>query len=506
MFRQIILTLFILFASQSTIFADVFRYRLFLDGKPDSQLVAFSERALERRQRLGIVSDEKDYAVSESYLQQLREGGFSILSCSRWLNSVSVMYGDGKEDVTDILSEFSFVKKVETLTAAEKTRAVFSQNTPNEQLEVTADAEEDCTTPLREVNAYEPLYQAGYRGDGILIAVLDCGYLRLNECDWLNDKVVYVHSMYEPTHPESLYADNSHGLQCLSIMACPEEQGVCGTAQEAKYCIFSTEKADIESAWEEDMWVTAAEMADSLGVDLISSSVGYSEYNQGILSHSIEELMQNTAFISQGAKIASQKGILVVSSAGNYGAKTWQKLLFPSDTEEVLTVGAYKTLQEAASFTGQGFLEPYVKPDIAARGVNCYTIKASDSGFVASSSGSGTSFSTPLIAGLCASLWSAVPELTPDELRQVVNESASDYLSPNILTGYGLPDFEIALKKAREMKGYSGIENITIEAANSMSAAPEESSCYYNLMGQPVASPLSKGLYIKEGKVIQIAE
>ena len=118
MFRQIILTLFILLASQSTIFADVFRYRLFLYGKPDSQLVAFSERALERRQRLGIVSDEKDYAVSESYIQQLREADFSILSCSRWLNSVSVMYGDGKEDVTDILSEFSFVKKVETLTAA----------------------------------------------------------------------------------------------------------------------------------------------------------------------------------------------------------------------------------------------------------------------------------------------------------------------------------------------------------------------------------------------------
>lgn len=507
MSKQIILTLFFLLSLQSAIFADVFRYRLYLDGKPDSQQVKFSERALERRQRLGIVSDEKDYAVSENYIQQLREAGLTILSSSRWLNTVTVTSGDGSEDITEKLSALSYVKKVETLTIAKKTRAVLSHNDLNEQLEVAADVEEDCSAPLREVNAYESLYLAGHRGEGVLIAVLDCGYLRLNECDWLMDKVVFTHSMYDPTHPESLYVDNSHGLQCMSIMACPEEQGVCGTAQEAQYCIFSTENSTIESSWEEDMWVSAAEMADSIGADMISSSVGYSVFNNGILSHTQEELAKNLAIISQGAKIASQKGLLVVSSAGNYGNKTWQKILFPADTEEVLSVGAYKiTPFEAASFTGQGFLEPYVKPEVSARGVNCYTINATNSGFKVSSSGSGTSFSTPLIAGLCASLWSAVPELTPEELRQVVKESSSDYLSPTIQTGYGLPDFALALKKAQEMKGYTDIGNITIEATDAMSAASKETSCYYNLMGQPITKPTSRGLYVREGKVIQIAE
>lgn len=498
MYKRLFASLILLLVSTTLTLANVYRYRVYLDGKPDSQPVALSERAQENRQRLQIKTDELDYEVSTSYLQQLRDAGLTILARSRWLNTAVVMHAEGSEVPASVWTSLPFVLKVETLTMP-KVEKASPRRSPEREDEVSSFAAtlEDCTTPLQEVNAYDAIYKAGYRGKGKIIAVFDGGFMRLNECNPLKDKVIFAHDLYDPTHPECTYERDTHGIQCMSIMACPEVEGVCGTAVDAEYALFCTENPDFESSLEEDMWVAAAEMVDSLGFDIISSSLGYGDYDDGLLSHSHDELTKDCVLISRGAKIACQKGILVVSSAGNYGNKSWKKLLFPADVEEVLTVGATTPLFEPASFTSEGFLTPYVKPDIAARGTNCYTVLPVDNGFGVRRLAQGTSFSTPLIAGLCASLWSAVPELTPAELRQIVRESASDFLNPNDKTGYGLPDFAIALDKAREMKGYSGIEEITIEATDGESAASKDENQYFNLFGQPV-SAASQGVIIEQ--------
>ena len=499
MLRHFYLCFLFFFAIALSAEANAYRYRVYLDGKPDSKPVALSERAQQRRSQLAIETDEMDYSVSESYLQQLREAGLVILARSRWLNTAVVMRSDSLDVLDETWSRLPFVTKVETLTKPDVKPQLIA--IPEQKGDIRTRSTvmiENNTSPLREVNAYESLYAAGHRGRGMLIALFDGGFTRLNECDFLFDKVDFVYDMYVPDAQDSIFACDTHGFQCMSVMACLETEGVCGTAQDARYCLFRTENSNFECAIEEDMWVVAAEMADSLGVDIISSSLGYNEFDGNLLTHSRSELAQNTAIVSQGAKIASQKGMLICNSAGNEGAKEWEMLLFPADTEEVLAIGAYSPELVAAKFTSKGFLEPYVKPDVAARGQNCYTLVPTNQGFEVRTNASGTSFSTPLVAGLCASLWSAVPEMTPAELRQVVCESASDSSSPTILTGYGLPDFAIALQKARELHS-TAIEQITTEAAASETTA---SARYYNMMGQPLSAPPAKGMYIDRGRVV----
>lgn len=498
MIKRLSISFLLLLVSTTLTFANVYRYRVHLDGKPDSQPVALSERALENRQRLQIETDEADYDVSATYLQQLRDAGLTIVTRSRWLNTAVVMMPEGTEVPASVWTNLPFVLKVETLTTPDLEKASLRKSAKRgEEATSFLAAIEDCTTPLREVNAYDAIYKAGYRGKGKIIAVFDGGFMRINECKPLKNKVIFAHDMYDPTHPESAYGKDTHGIQCVSIMACPEVDGVCGTAIDADYALFCTESADFESSLEEDMWVAAAEMVDSMGVDIISSSLGYSDFDYNLLSHSQDELTKDCVFVSKGAKIACQKGILVVNSAGNYGNKPWKKLLFPADVEEVLTVGATTPLFEPANFTSEGFLSPYVKPDISARGTNCYTVQPSNNGFSVRRLAQGTSFSTPLIAGLCASLWSAVPELTPAELRQILRESSSDFLHPNEKTGYGLPDFSVALAKAKELKGNSDIQEITIKAADGEPAASGGGNQYYNLFGQRVSAP-SQGVVIEQ--------
>lgn len=496
MYKRLLASFLLLFVTTTLLLADVYRYRVYLDGKPDSEPVALSERAIANRQRLQIETDEADYDVSVTYLQQLRDAGLTILTRSRWMNTAVVMMPEGTEVPASVWSGLPFVLKVETLTMPEAQKASLRQASKRQEGTVAlALTRGDCTMPLREVNAYDAIYKAGYRGQGKIIAVFDGGFLRLNECKMLWDKVIFAHNLYDPTHPESVYLSDTHGVQCMSIMACPEAEGVCGTAAEAQYALFCTEQSGSECVWEEDMWIAAAEMVDSLGIDVISSSLGYSNFDNDLLSHQKDEIGKDCVYVSKGAKIACKKGILVVNSAGNEGNKAWERILFPADVEEVLTVGAYTPQIEPAAFSGVGMLSPYVKPDVSARGTNCFAVLPTNKGFGVQTLAQGTSFSTPLIAGLCASLWSAVPELTPAELRQIVQESSSDFLNPTDKTGYGLPDFAVALAKAQELKGYSGIREITIEAADGESTASK--SHYYNLFGQPV-SGASRGVIIEQ--------
>ena len=475
-------------ASCAEALADNYRYRLHLDGKPGSEPVKLSERAQERRARYGIVADSLDLEISPGYIEQIEAAGLVVVTRSHWLNTVVVMGKDGASVPASLFESLPFVSKVETIITTQRATSPVRLTA---QSHVAADGE-NCTSPLKQVNAYEPLYMAGHRGAGMLVAILDAGFTRVDQWEWLNSRVVGTRDLYQPTTGTShIYDGDMHGSCCLSIMASPEEHGICGTAQEADYCLMRTETDDSETQLEEDMWVAAAELADSLGVDVISSSLGYYDFDVEESSHTYDDFGQDRVCISRGAKVACQKGILVVNAAGNERNNYWNSLIFPADVEEVLAVGAVTPSNRLASFSSPGFTVPYVKPDVVGRGTRCYVI---DYRGGVDTYGSGTSYATPLIAGLCTSLWSAVPELSAAQIRQVVRESASQYSQPDSLMGYGLPDFGLALTKARQWVEEMGIEEVKAET-------PLRSTGIFNLQGQRCANRPRQGIFIENGRL-----
>jgi subtilisin family serine protease len=467
--------------------AGQYRYRLHLDGKPGSEPVAWSERAQERRARFGIATDSLDLEISPEYIRRIEEEGLNIVARSRWLNTVVVMEPNGLAVADSVFEQLPFVEKVDIVTTHQRVTA------PSRSLQATGSETdvEDCTSPLKQVNAFEPLYEADYRGAGMLVVIVDAGFNHVNEWDWMNRNVVGTRDMYEGmTGFSQIYMHDMHGACCLSIMATPLEHGICGTAQDADYFLIRTETDDSETELEEDMWVAAAELADSLGADVISSSLGYYDFDTNFNSHTYDDFCQNSTVVSQGAKIACEKGMLICNAAGNERQNSWRRLIFPADVEEVLTVGGVMQSGQLASFSSAGFTVPYVKPDIVGRSTHCYIVTSRGT---VSSDGRGTSFATPLIAGLCTSLWSAVPELTPAQLRQVVRESASQYNAPDSLYGYGLPDFGVALAKARELYDM-GVKEVRADA-------PRKARGVYNVMGQRNIGRPRRGLFVEGGRV-----
>lgn len=467
--------------------AGEYRYRLHLDGKPGSEVVKWSDRALERRARFGIQTDSLDLEISPEYIRRIEEAGLTVLTRSRWLNTVVVMGAEGEAVSDSTFEALPFVKEVELITDHQRVTAP-SRLTMAPGIV----GEEDCTTPLKEVNAYEPLYEAGYRGAGMLVAVVDAGYSHVDEWDWMNHNVVGGRDMYAAMRGESyLYKDEMHGTCCLSIMATPLERGICGTAQDAKYYLMVSESNESETQMEEDMWVAAVELADSLGADVVSSSLGYFTYDTEFNDHNYDEFSQDKAVISRGANVAGKKGMLVCVAAGNERNKSWVRLTFPADAEDVLAVGAVTPAGEVAYFSSAGFTVPYVKPDVMGRGTRCYIVTSRGG---VSSNGQGTSYATPFIAGLCTSLWSAVPQLTAAQIRQVVRESASQYNEPDSLMGYGIPDFGVALEKARVLVEEMGIDELRADV-------PRAEERGYDLMGRPLGRKAKGGFRVVGGRV-----
>ena len=308
----------------------------------------------------------------------------------------------------------------------------------------------------------------------------------------MNRNVVGGRDMYAAMRGESyLYKDEMHGTCCLSIMASPLERGVCGTAQDAKYYLMVSESNESETQMEEDMWVAAVELADSLGADVVSSSLGYFTYETEFNDHNFDEFCQDKVVISRGANVACKKGMLVCVAAGNERNKSWVRLTFPADVEDVLAVGAVTPAGEVAYFSSAGFTVPYVKPDVMGRGTRCYVVTSRGG---VSSNGQGTSYATPFIAGLCTSLWSAVPQLTAAQIRQVVRESASQYNEPDSLMGYGIPDFGVALEKARVLVEEMGIDEVRADV-------PRAEERGYDLMGRMVGRGARGGFRVVGGRV-----
>jgi len=316
-------------------------------------------------------------------------------------------------------------------------------------IEVEAKLSDDpygCSRKQLEMLNGISLHEKGFRGQGMRIAVIDAGFENVNKIKAFEKML--IKDTRNISNPEnSIYCENNHGTKTLSCLAANLPGIIVGSAPDATYLLIKSEVSNSESPIEEDFWAAAVEYADSMGVDIISSSLGYYRYDSIQNYYSHNDLDGQTAFASRIAEIAAQKGILLVISAGNEGAVEWSKITFPADANDVLTVGSINKEYQKSTFSSVGLTaDGRIKPDVVALGTGVCVIDSDGSTYRLN----GTSFSTPLIAGLAACLWQAFPQLKNTELIKLIQESSSQSQNPDYQLGYGIPDFFKAYNKVND--------------------------------------------------------
>ncbi len=433
--------------------ANDYKFRLVLKDKGTSSHTLnkpetfLSEKAIQRRQKRNIAIDNSDLPISEDYLKQIEKIGCKIVSKSKWLNTVTVHCVD--YFLIDKYKNLPFVHSAEkvwegpreNLTEKGKYKDIpqrVSNNTPNNQLDYGRAASNIS------LNNGQVLHENGFKGAGIDIAIIDAGFLNLkNNPAFKNVNIKGAKSfVYENDDP---YAVDMHGVWVSSCMAVNQPGTYVGTAPEANYWLLRSEDQSSEHHVEEDYWASAAEFADSVGVDIINSSLYYGPESFYDPAYKFEEMDGKTTFATRAANIAASKGILIVNCAGN--DRSW--VGSPADSPLVLTVGAVYDNRGVADFTSGGVtIDGRMKPDVMALGGGAWVIGQSGAG----ETRSGTSYSSPILCGLAACLWQAYPQLSNKELMDVIRKSGDRINNPIIPYGYGIPDMKKAMEIAKEIK------------------------------------------------------
>jgi len=405
--------------------------------------------AIDRRKQFDIPLNESDLPVCKSYLDSLTEAGCSVIYTLKWLNCALISKPSRQ---FDSLLNFSFVDSVCFL--KEHSPDTINQNNINQ-----------AYTPLssffgksENIHTYHNsqwMYEKGLTGKGVKVAVIDGGFLNTDSLDVFQHLFEENHLLLADDVTEfntSIYSSDRHGTAVLSLMASKQANTFIGTAPDADYILLRSEVANYENPIEEYHWIRAAEIADSAGAQVINSSLGYFYFDDSTFNHSFSQLADYSTVISRGVKMASDKGILVVTSSGNEGNKKWIKTTFPGNTLEALTVGASTPDSSIASFSSRGTNgADYYKPDVYAFGKSVNVLRAN--GRIGP--GNGTSYASPIIAGYAACLMQAFPKSRPDEIKKAIMQSAHYALKPDSINGHGIPNIQKAyelLNKERKAK------------------------------------------------------
>lgn len=453
------LTLLLLLTTWSSVSADVF-FVSFTDkdscGYSLSQPQQFlTQRALDRRAAANIAVDSLDLPVTRQYLQQVKASGGYVLNVSRWFNGASVRINDSASYYA--IAALPFVKSMEC--TQHDSRPMTAPRRSSVNLERSTNDFISSAGLIAQMNL-QPLLDNGYRGAGKVVAVIDGGFPGVNNAapfDSVRPRILGTKNY--AYLGQSVYGVGlDHGSRVLSVMAgniSNFKGSIQGTAPDASYYLFLTEITEIESPLEMDNWVAAVEYADSLGVDVCSTSLGYFFFDDYEFDLSYEMMDGRSTRSSLAATLAAHRNMLIVNAVGNEGLGTWRYITTPSDAEDILGVGAVTIEGNHAPFSSYGpSYDNRVKPDLSALGVNCPLVDAS--GEITASNG--TSFACPALAGAATSLWSALPHLTALELRQLLIEHASQYLNPDDQLGYGIPDIYESYLSAR-LTGVEEVEN-----------------------------------------------
>jgi serine protease AprX len=305
----------------------------------------------------------------------------------------------------------------------------------------------------------QTMHEKGFRGKGVWIAVLDAGFYNANilgAFDSLRANKQIIGSRDFVDRDNDVYNDDDHGTQVLGCMASNVPGIMVGTAPDASYLLLRTEDARSEFPSEEAQWLAGAEYADSVGVDMINSSLGYTEFDKSEFGHTYDELDGHTALITLAANMAYDRGIVIVNSAGNEGDEKWEKMGAPADAVGVIAVAAVDREGTRAGFSSMGpTYDKRMKPDLAALGKRA--IIAGTSGYFYGSNG--TSYSAPILAGAIACFVQSHMDMSPSDVRKIVCMSAGNYLAPDTMLGCGIPDFDLAMALAEKNNELASEEN-----------------------------------------------
>ncbi len=414
-----------------------------------------TQRAADRRLRYNIVIDSTDIPVLARYVDSVRlAGSVTILGRSKWLNAVVIQTNDA--NALAKINSFPFVKKTDSIALRPNNSIPFIDKfapLPSSAPSVAYRTEQTTADTFNygssgnqvKIHKGEFLHNIGARGQTMVMAILDAGFtgfLTNQFFDSARARNQFLGTWDFVQNNTSVNEDHPHGLQCFSTIAAYKPGSFVGTAPESKYFLLRTEDAPTEQMIEEYNWCLGAEYADSAGVDVISSSLGYTTFDNAAFNHIYADMNGNTTVISRMADMAAKKGILVVNAAGNDGQSSWHFIGAPADGDSVLSVGAVNSSGVIAGFSSFGpTSDGQVKPDAVSIGSG--TIVSSTTGTI--QSGSGTSFAAPNLAGLATCLWQLFPEYNNYKILTTIQKSGDRYTTPHIQYGYGLPDMKKAV-------------------------------------------------------------
>ncbi len=457
-----------------------YMFRVYLNDKGDhsfsvSQPEQFlSKRSIERKSRQNVPIDALDFPVAKEYLTCLEKEGGKIVSKSRWFNTCVVQFSDSA--YIDRIKALPFVDSVKYVWRGQVHHR-FNLMRPRLRRMCCEDEPDfhnyfGFTEEQFKVHNAESMIKAGFRGKGMHVGVIDAGFTNCDVIPYFEGINIFGYRDFVPSG--CIFSANDHGTKVLSTMAVNRPNLMLGSAPEANYWLFRSEDSKTEFPVEEDFWVAAIEYADSVGVDLVNTSLGYNQFDDETLSYSHPQLDGKTALMTSAANKAFEKGMLVIASAGNEGKKPWAKITVPADAENILAIGAIRTDSVIASFSSAGpTADGRIKPDLVSVGSGTITI-GSDGAIGMTN---GTSLSSPFMAGLIASLWSINPSLNRNELVDIVKRSSSQYAHPDTIYGYGIPDFEKAMKEV--LKTLHAFDKKVID--EHVAIAPDQSGKNYVL-------------------------
>lgn len=417
---------------------DTLKYRISLKDKAATEYSLqkpekyLSEKSIERRKRQGLAIDSTDLPVCRKYVDAIRKKGVHVLVTGKWDNFVTVSCKDST--LINEIANLPFVRSTERVWKGVVKKALKRDSLINAPLR--SDSLYGPAITQIEMSRANLLHNAGFKGQGMTIAVIDAGFHNVDKIEAM--KNINILGVRDFVNPEAdIYAESSHGMCVLSCMAMNQPNVMIGTAPEASYWLLRSEDEYSEHLVEQDYWAAAIEFADSVGVDVVNTSLGYYSFDDPTKDYRYRDLNGHYALMSREASKAADKGMVLVCSAGNSGAGSWKKITPPGDAENVITVGAISKEGVLAPFSSVGnTADGRVKPDVVAVGLGA-DVMGTDGNLRRAN---GTSFSSPIMCGMVACLWQSCPQLTAKQIIELVRKSGDRADFPNNIYGYGIPD------------------------------------------------------------------
>ncbi len=468
-----------------------------------------SARAIARRTNQSIGYDSLDLPITQAYIDTIMAHGAIVLNHSKWLNGVCIATAD-----TNILNDINalpFVAHSVWVGAKKKLGdnggiSLLSKETmmndktkSNHATKNTQSLNYGAATNQITMIHGDYLHDLGFMGEGMVIAVMDAGFLHVDtiagfDSIRVNNQILGTKDFV--VGDTSVYEDDGHGCMVLSCIAANLPGQMIGTGPHANFWLIRTEDAPTENIIEEYTWAMGAEFADSVGADIISSSLGYTRFDHTDQDHTYSDMTGRICPSTKAATVASERGILVIVAEMNEGDHFFHFVGAPADADSILAIGAVDYLGNYVSFSSKGpSYDGRVKPDVADQGLSS-TVILPATGTVGTSSG--TSFATPILAGAAACFWQAHPTMTNMQVRHAIIASATQYTNPDTLEGYGIPNFELAnsittgqsIVNAKETISVTVYPNPCVHHAtffiNGSIDTKDATILIYDLLGQPL--------------------